>query len=92
MDSENAESGSVNPIEPLQIEFSGTSCEESEWHAAWLAFTDREYYHRCRQIMLDYGMGGGDVEMILANFWECGWIAAKHHHAGPDAPPRYPTL
>jgi hypothetical protein len=61
------------------LEFSGTACEHSEWSSAWLAFTDGEYYHRCRQIMLDYGMGSGDVEMILANFWERGWIAAKHH-------------
>jgi hypothetical protein len=61
------------------LDFSGTTCEGAEWHRAWLAFTDGEYYHRCRQIMLGYGMGGGDVEMILANFWEYGWIAAKHH-------------
>jgi hypothetical protein len=66
----------INP----SLEFSGTTYDESEWSNAWLAFTDGEYYHRCRQIMLDSGMGGGDVEMILANFWEYGWIAAKHHH------------
>jgi hypothetical protein len=29
--------------------------------------------------MLDYGMGEGDAEMILANFWEAGWIAGKRH-------------
>jgi hypothetical protein len=61
------------------LDFSGTTCEHSERSSAWLSFTDGEYYHRCRQIMLDYGMGGGDAEMILANFWESGWIAAKHH-------------
>ena len=61
--------------EPLQ--FSGTSAEGSPWHQQWLAFTDGEYYHRCRSIMLSYGMGEGDVEMILANFWESGWIAGN---------------
>jgi hypothetical protein len=64
--------------EPDQnLNFSGTTSEGAEWHKPWLAFTDGEYYHRCRQIMLSYNMGEGDVEMILANFWEAGWIAAK---------------
>lgn len=47
----------------------------SEWESAWLAYSDGEYYHRCRGIMLSYGMGEGDVEMILANHWEAGWMA-----------------
>ena len=82
-DSENTNNAAANsgcsPVPCSVLEFSGTTCEHSEWSSAWLAFTDGEYYHRCRQIMLDYGMGGGDAEMILANFWEAGWIAAKHH-------------
>ena len=65
------------PVPPIKLEFSGTTCDGSPWHKDWLAFTDSEYYHRCRNIMLDYGMGGGDVEMILANFWESGWIAGS---------------
>jgi hypothetical protein len=68
-----------SPASYLNLEFSGTTCEHSEWSSAWLAFTDGEYYHRCRQIMLDYGMGCGDVEMLTANFWEAGWLAAKCH-------------
>lgn len=43
----------------------------------WLAFTDTEYYHRCRAIMIGSGMGEGDVEMILANVWEDGWSRRK---------------
>lgn len=58
------------------LNFSGTSLEGSPWEKSWLAFTDGEYYHRCRGIMLGYGMGEGDVEMILANFWEAGYISA----------------
>ena len=27
------------------LDFSGTTCEGAEWHKAWLAFTDGEYYH-----------------------------------------------
>ena len=82
-DSENTNDAAANsgcsPQPCSGLDFSGTTCEGAEWHRSWLAFTDGEYYHRCRKIMLDYGMGGGDVEMILANFWEAGWIAAKHH-------------
>lgn len=51
---------------------------KSGWEPSWLAFTDGEYYHRCRAIMLKYGMGEGDVEMILANFWENGWMHGAH--------------
>ena len=76
-DSENTNDAAANSGSGL--DFSGTTCEGAEWHRAWLAFTDGEYYHRCRQIMLGYGMGGGDVEMILANFWAAGWIAGKRH-------------
>lgn len=43
----------------------------------WLAFTDGEYYNRVRTIMLKSGMGEGDVDMILANVWEAGWLAEK---------------
>lgn len=64
----------------MDLEFSGTPGDgDSEWSSAWLAFTDGEYYHRCRQIMLNYGMGSGDVEMILANFWEAGWVSGSNH-------------
>lgn len=49
------------------------------WEPAWLAYTDHEYYHRVRQIMLVAGMGEGDVENILANVWESGWIAGNAH-------------
>lgn len=59
------------------LEFSGIPCDGAPWDRDWLAFTDGEYYHRVRRIMLSYGMGGGDVEMILANIWESGWIAGN---------------
>lgn len=44
---------------------------------AWLAFTDGEYYHRVRAIMLAAGMGEGDVENILANVFTTGWMGAR---------------
>jgi hypothetical protein len=53
--------------------------EPAKWERSWLAHTDGEYYNRVRQIMLSYGMGEGDVEMILANTWEVGWIAGHAH-------------
>jgi hypothetical protein len=31
--------------------------------------------------MLDAGMGEGDVEMILANVWEHGWISGSRDAA-----------
>lgn len=40
---------------------------------AWLQFTDSEYYHRCVAILLSYGMGEGDVDVILSNFWSDGF-------------------
>ncbi len=49
------------------------------WEPAWLHYTDQEYYNRVRAIMLSYGMGEGDVEMILANVWESGWCAGHGH-------------
>ena len=55
-----------------------TEEHQSPWELSWLHFTDGEYYHRCRQILLGYGMGEGDVEMILANIWEMGWIAGNN--------------
>ena len=55
-------------------EFSGCYHEDSPNESEWLAFTDGEYYNRVRQLMLGYGMGQGDVEMILANVWEDGWL------------------
>jgi len=61
----------------LKISLSGTDCAGSPWGDDWLAFTDGEYYHRIREIMLNYGMGEGDVEMIIANAWEDGWIRAN---------------
>ena len=48
------------------------------WYKAWLNWTDHEYYNRIRQIMIESGMGEGDVEMILANCFEIGWIAGKN--------------
>jgi hypothetical protein len=45
----------------LGISFSGTDCAGSPRGDDWLAFTDGEYYHQIRKIMLDYGMGEGDV-------------------------------
>lgn len=56
------------------IEFSGTTCDGSPWSRDWLVFSESEYYHRVRRIMLKNGMGSGDVEMILANVWEDAWI------------------
>ena len=50
----------------------------SPWESAWFKFTDGEYYNRLRQIMLDAGMGEGDVETTLANVWELGWIAGNN--------------
>jgi hypothetical protein len=61
----------------MSINFSGTSSEGSAWHSDWLQFTDGEYYHRVRDIMLKAGMGSGDVEMILANVWTDAWIAGQ---------------
>jgi hypothetical protein len=61
----------------LKISLSGTDCAGSPRGDDWLAFTDGEYYHQIRKIMLDYGMGEGDVEMIIANAWEDGWIRAR---------------
>jgi hypothetical protein len=66
--------GSASSELRLNIEFSGTDCSGSPWGGDWLAFTDGEYYHRIRAIMLKYGMGEGDVEMIIANCWEDAWI------------------
>ena len=68
-----AQSGSL-PRFVRGLDFSGTTAEGAPWSDDWLSFTDSEYYHRVRRIMLDYGMGEGDVEMILANVWENGWI------------------
>lgn len=73
----NEESVDVRRLVQLDVEFSGTDCAGSPWGEDWLAFTDGEYYHRIRGIMLKYGMGEGDVEMIIANAWEDGWIRAN---------------
>jgi len=43
----------------------------------WLAFQTGEYYQRCRRIMLDAGMGEGDTEMILGNFWDEGFVTGS---------------
>lgn len=66
-------------IEKAALEFSGTTAEGAEWSGDWLRFTDGEYYHRIRGIMLKYGMGEGDVEMIIANAWEDGWNRRSRH-------------
>lgn len=63
----------------LGIHFLGTECAGSPWGDDWLSFTDGEYYHRIRGIMLKYGMGEGDVEMIIANAWEGGWNSRARH-------------
>jgi hypothetical protein len=47
------------------------------WEPQWLCVTENEYYNRVRLIMLSYGMGEGDAEMILANMWESGWCAGR---------------
>jgi hypothetical protein len=57
-----------------------TERDESPWHRDWLTFTDREYYWRCRNILINSGVGEGDTEMILANFWEAGWLAGCNHN------------
>lgn len=41
--------------------------------SAWLTFTELEYYHRCFAVMQKYGMGSGDIDMILAEFWSDGF-------------------
>jgi hypothetical protein len=72
----NEESVDMPRLVQLDVEFSGTDCAGSPWGEDWLAFTDGEYYHRIRGIMLKYGMVEGDVEMIIANAWEDGWTRA----------------
>ena len=61
----------------IKIDFSGTDCTGSPWGRDWLGFTDNEYYHRIRNILLEYGRGEGDAENIIANVWEDGWIRAR---------------
>jgi hypothetical protein len=61
----------------IKIDFSGTDCTGSPWGRDWLGFTDNEYYHRIRNILLEYGLGEGDAENIIANVWEDGWIRAR---------------
>lgn len=53
----------------------------SESSDALKRWEQSEYGTRVRDIMLSYGMGGGDVEMILANTWESGWIAGANFNA-----------
>lgn len=90
MENSNATSGEATPEEQAQqgalgvapgsaLSFSGTTAEGAPWHADWLHFTDSEYYHRIRGIMLTAGMGEGDVEMIIANVWESAWINGKQN-------------
>lgn len=49
------------------------------WGRDWLGYTETHHYNRVRDIMLEYKMGEGDVEMILANVWESGWMAGNHN-------------
>jgi len=43
-----------------------------------------EYYKRAKDIMLNYGMGEGDVENILSNMWDSGYASA--HSEGVRVP------
>jgi hypothetical protein len=51
---------------------------KSEWSDSWENYKKGEYYQRAEKIMLDYGMGTGDVENILTILWEGGWFAATY--------------
>jgi hypothetical protein len=61
----------------LGISFSGTDCAGSPWGDDWLGFTDTEYYHRVRNILIEAGIPEGSTEMIIANCWEDGWTRCR---------------
>lgn len=47
---------------------------QEQYEEAYLRVTETEYYNRVRGIMLGYGMGEGDVELILLNIWQDGFV------------------